>query len=114
MVVDAHFLEHLLRHPDVTQVDPSLPTIQRQGQAQRQGPLGLHGLLLATHWRVNAEYRSPVLVGPVRSRQVPGLVPQDAILMAVQTVDDQVHWADRQVWEEREGQRSGLELKASE
>ena len=98
MVSDADLLEHMFGYANVTEVDSTMALGQRERQAQGQGPLGLHNLGLAAHWRVQAEDWGPVLVGPAGSSLVPGLVPQQGVLMTVQTVDDQVHWAHRQVW----------------
>ena len=91
VVLDAHLLEHVAGHPDVTQVHPARPLRQRQWQAQGQGPLGLHRQPLSAHRRVYAQHRRSVLVGPVGRRPVPGLVHQECVFMAVQTVDDEVH-----------------------
>ena len=91
VVFDAHLLENLAGHPYVTEVDPASTLGQGQRQAQRQGPLGLHRQPLSTDWRVYAEHRGSVLVGPVGGSSVPGLVHQECVLVAVQTVDDEVH-----------------------
>ena len=101
MVLDAHLLEHVAGHTDVTEVHPAGPLRQGQWQAQGQGPLGLHRQPLSADWRVYAEHRRSVLVGPVGSRSVPGLVHQECVFVAVQAVDDEVHGGVRQVCGER-------------
>lgn len=54
------------------------------------------------HRRVYAEYWRSVLVGPGHSCLVPGLIPQEGILGAIQAVDHQVHRASGQIcrWKE--------------
>lgn len=53
------------------------------------------------HRRVYAEYWRSVLVGPGHSCLVPGLIPQEGILGAIQAVDHQVHRASGQIFEAR-------------
>lgn len=95
VVLDAHFLKHLARDADVTQVDSSRSLWQWEGEAQAEGPLRLHSLLLPAHWRIYTEHRGSVLIGPVSRCPVPWLLPQKSVLMRVKAVNDQVH---RGIW----------------
>ena len=92
----------LLGNADVAQIDTACMLPQRQRQAQSQRPLGIDALFTFMHRRVYAEYWCPVLVGPGHSCLVPGLIPQEGILGAIQTVDHQVHRASGQIcrWKE--------------
>lgn len=88
VVLDSYFLEHLTRDADVTQVNSASPLSQCEGEAKREGPLGLNGQALSTSWGVQAEHRGSVLVRPVCSCAVPRLIHQECVLMAVQAVND--------------------------
>lgn len=48
VVLDSYFLEHLAGDADVAQVNSAGPLCQCKGKAEREGPLGLHGLALST------------------------------------------------------------------
>lgn len=97
MVVDANLLEDLLGNANVTQIDSACVLPQWQRQAQCQGPFGINALFHFMHWRVYAEHWCPVLVCPGHSCLVPGLIPQEGVLGAIQAVDNQVHRASREI-----------------
>lgn len=101
VVLDSYFLEHLARDADVAQVDSASPLSQGEGEAKREGPLGLNCQPLSASWGVQAEHRGSVLVRPVCSCAVPGLIHQEGVLMAVQAVNDQVNGG---VWQICEGE----------
>lgn len=110
VVADPHLPENLSGYPNVTEVGPALCVRQWQREAQRQSPLGLHCLL--SHVGVNGQHRGTVAVGPVSSRLVPGVLPQERLLVTVQAVDDQVHGAGRQSWgTENSGQLVDQQLR---
>lgn len=102
MVLDSHFLEHLTRDTDVAKIHSAGPLRQREGEAERQGPLGFNRLALSAAGRIQTEHRCPVLVGPVCSRLVPRLIHQECVLMAVEAVNDEVHRGVREVCGGRE------------
>ncbi len=52
MVLNSHFLEHLARDTYITQVNPASPLSEGEGEAKREGPLGLDCLPLSTSRRV--------------------------------------------------------------
>lgn len=101
VVLNAYFLEHLARDADVTQVNSASPLSQCKGEAEREGPLGLDCQALSASWGVQAEHRGSVLVRPVCSCAVPGLIHQECVLVAVQAVNDEVNGC---VWEICEGE----------
>lgn len=102
VVFDSYFLEHLARDADVAQINSASPLSQREGEAKREGPLGLNCQPLSTSWGVQAEHRGSVLVRPVCCCAVPGLIHQERVLMAVQAVNDQVNGGVWKIWEGEE------------